>query len=159
MAYSMELPLVATNDVYFPNREMYAAHDALLCISEGSYVDQQAGRRRLTPEHYFKSSGEMIELFKDLPEAIDNTIEIAKRCAFKVYKRDPILPKFAEDEVQELRRQANEGLKKRLEVIPHATTVDVYQDRLNFELDIIEGMGFPGYFLDSCRFYTLVKIK
>ena len=82
MAYSMELPLVATNDVYFPNREMYAAHDALLCISEGSYVDQQDGRRRLTPEHYFKSSGEMIELFKDLPEAIDNTIEIAKKMCF-----------------------------------------------------------------------------
>ena len=157
MAYSMELPLVATNDVYFPNREMYAAHDALLCISEGSYVDQQDGRRRLTPEHYFKSSGEMIELFKDLPEAIDNTIEIAKRCAFKVYKRDPILPKFAEDEVQELRRQANEGLKKRLEVIPHATTVDVYQDRLNFELDIIEGMGFPGYFLIVADFIRWSK--
>ena len=147
MAYAMNLPLVATNDVYFPNREMYAAHDALLCISEGTYVDQQEGRRRLTPEHYFKSTDEMMELFSDLPEAIDNTIEIAKRCAFKTYKRDPILPKFAEDEVDELRRQANQGLKDRLAVIPHAATVEEYQERLDFELGIIEGMGFPGYFL------------
>ena len=147
MAYAMNLPLVATNDVYFPKREMYAAHDALLCISEGTYVDQQEGRRRLTPEHYFKSTDEMMKLFIDLPEAIDNTIEIAKRCAFKTYKRDPILPKYAENEIEELRRQANEGLQDRLAVIPHAATVEEYQERLDFELGIIEGMGFPGYFL------------
>ena len=89
----------------------------------------------------------MVTLFADLPEAIANTVEIAKRCAFKVYKRDPILPKFADDEVVELRRQANEGLQDRLKVIPHACSVEDYQKRLDFELDIIEGMGFPGYFL------------
>ncbi len=147
MAYTMDLPLVATNDVYFPKTEMYPAHDALICIAEGSYVDQQEDRRRLTPEHYFKSPEQMKKLFSDLPEAIENTVEIAKRCAFKAYKRDPILPKFAEDEVQELRRQANEGLQQRLAVIPHAATVEEYQERLDFELGIIEGMGFPGYFL------------
>ncbi|MGH1466880.1 MAG: DNA polymerase III subunit alpha [Cognatishimia sp.] len=147
MAYAMDIPLVATNDVYFPKTEMYEAHDALICISEGAYVDQSDGRRRLTAQHYFKSPQEMITLFADLPEAIENTIEIAKRCAFATYRRDPILPKFADDEVAELRRQANEGLQQRLAVIPHAVTLDEYQARLDFELDIIEGMGFPGYFL------------
>ncbi len=147
MAYAMDLPLVATNDVYFPKAEMYEAHDALICISEGAYVDQMEGRRRLTPQHYFKSQEEMITLFADLPEAIENTVEIAQRCAFKAYLRDPILPKFADDEVAELRRIANEGLQQRLAVIPHAVSVEDYQKRLDFELDIIEGMGFPGYFL------------
>ncbi|MQY42620.1 DNA polymerase III subunit alpha [Epibacterium sp. SM1969] len=147
MAYAMALPLVATNDVYFPKPEMYEAHDALICISEGAYVDQVDGRRRLTAQHYFKSPEEMITLFADLPEAIENTVEIAKRCAFMAYRRDPILPKFADDEVAELRRIANEGLQKRLAVIPHAVSVEGYQERLDFELGIIESMGFPGYFL------------
>lgn len=147
MAYAMDLPLIATNDVYFPTSDMYEAHDALICISEGAYVDQQDGRRRLTPQHYFKSQEEMITLFADLPEAIENTVEIAKRCAFAAYLRDPILPKFADDEVAELRRIANEGLQARLAVIPHAVSVEEYQERLDFELGIIEGMGFPGYFL------------
>lgn len=147
MAYARDIPLVATNDVYFPKTEMYEAHDALICIAEGAYVDQADGRRRLTNQHYFKSQQEMITLFADLPEAIENTVEIAKRCAFATYRRDPILPKFADDEVAELRRIANEGLQKRLAVIPHAVTVEEYQERLDFELGIIEGMGFPGYFL------------
>ena len=147
MAYARDIPLVATNDVYFPMTEMYEAHDALICIAEGAYVDQADGRRRLTNQHYFKSQQEMITLFADLPEAIENTVEIAKRCAFATYRRDPILPKFADDEVAELRRIANEGLQKRLAVIPHAVSVEEYQERLDFELGIIEGMGFPGYFL------------
>jgi DNA polymerase-3 subunit alpha len=157
MAYAMDLPLVATNDVYFPEEKMYEAHDALICISEGAYVDQQEGRRRLTPQHYFKSQQEMVTLFADLPEAIENTVEIAKRCAFMAYRRDPILPKFADDEVAELRRIANEGLQKRLAVIPHAVTPEEYQERLDFELGIIEGMGFPGYFLIVADFIQWAK--
>ncbi|KGM47614.1 DNA polymerase III subunit alpha [Pseudooceanicola atlanticus] len=157
MAYAMELPLVATNDVYFPKEEMYEAHDALICIAEGAYVDQQEPRRRLTPQHYFKSPEEMATLFADLPEALENTVEIAKRCAFGTYRRDPILPKFADDEVVELRRQANEGLQARLAVIPHAVTPEEYQQRLDFELDIIEGMGFPGYFLIVADFIKWSK--
>ncbi|MEL6690158.1 MAG: DNA polymerase III subunit alpha, partial [Pseudomonadota bacterium] len=157
MAYAMDLPLVATNDVYFPKSDMYEAHDALICIAEGAYVDQQEARRRLTAQHYFKSPDEMATLFADLPEALENTIEIAKRCAFKSYKRDPILPKFADDEVAELRRMANEGLQARLAVIPHAVTVEEYQERLDFELGIIEGMGFPGYFLIVADFIQWSK--
>ncbi|WP_394179835.1 DNA polymerase III subunit alpha [Yoonia maritima] len=157
MAYAKNLPLVATNDVYFPKTGLYEAHDALLCISEGAYVDQQEPRRRLTPQHYFKSPQEMVTLFADLPEAIENTVEIAKRCAFKTYKRDPILPKFADDEVAELRRQAEEGLKARLAIIPHAAEVAEYEKRLEFELSIIEGMGFPGYFLIVADFIKWSK--
>ena len=157
IAYAMGLPLVATNDVYFPKAQMYEAHDALICIAEGSYVDQQEPRRRLTPQHYLKSPAEMVVLFADLPEALENTIEIAQRCAFKVYKRDPILPKFADDEVVELRRQSNEGLQRRLAMIPHAVSVEDYQKRLNFELDIVEGMGFPGYFLIVADFIAWTK--
>ncbi|GAA6161296.1 DNA polymerase III subunit alpha [Ruegeria sp. HU-ET01832] len=157
MAYAKNLPLVATNDVYFPTTDMYEAHDALICIAEGAYVDQQDGRRRLTAQHYFKSQQEMVTLFADLPEAIDNTVEIAKRCAFMAYRRDPILPKFADDEVAELRRIANEGLQKRLAVIPHAVSAEEYQERLDFELGIIEGMGFPGYFLIVADFIQWAK--
>jgi DNA polymerase-3 subunit alpha len=96
MAYAMGLPLVATNDVYFPKPEMYEAHDALICIAEGAYVDQSEPRRRLTPQHYFKTPEEMAALFADLPEALENTVEIARRCAFRARTRDPILPRFAE---------------------------------------------------------------
>ncbi len=157
MAYAMDLPLVATNDVYFPKTELYEAHDALICIAQGAYVDQQEPRRRLTPQHYFKSPQEMATLFADLPEALENTIEIARRCAFKAYKRAPILPKFADDEVAELRRQAKEGLTARLAVIPHAVTVPEYESRLEFELGIIEQMGFPGYFLIVADFIKWAK--
>ena len=97
----------------------------------------------------------MVTLFADLPEAIENTVEIARRCAFMAYRRDPILPKFADDEVAELRRIANEGLQKRLAVIPHAVSVEEYQERLDFELGIIEGMGFPGLFPDRGRLYPM----
>ncbi|SNS56370.1 DNA polymerase III subunit alpha [Jannaschia aquimarina] len=156
-AYARGLPLVATNDVYFDKAQMHEAHDALLCIAEGAYVDQQAPRRRLTPEHRFKTTAEMATLFADLPEALENTVEIARRCAFKAYGRDPILPKFADDEVAELRRQAKEGLEARLAVIPHAAPVEDYEKRLDYELGIIEGMGFPGYFLIVADFIKWAK--
>ena len=157
MAYAMNLPLVATNDVYFPTTDMYEAHDALICIGDGAYVDQQDDRRRLTAQHYFKSQQEMVTLFADLPEAVENTVEISQRCAFMTYRRNPILPNFADDEVQELRRQANEGLQRRLDVIPHAGSVEDYQKRLEFELEIIEDKGFPGYFLIVADFIKWSK--
>ncbi|MCO6361183.1 DNA polymerase III subunit alpha [Paracoccus sp. 08] len=157
LAYAKGLPLVATNDVYFPKTTMYEAHDALICIAEKAYVDQSQPRRRLTPQHYFKSAEEMAVLFADLPEAIENTVEIARRCAFAVSKHAPILPRFADDEVTELRRQAHAGLAERLKVIPHAVTVEEYTARLDFELGIIEQMGFPGYFLIVADFIHWAK--
>ncbi|WP_378942180.1 DNA polymerase III subunit alpha [Paracoccus sp. R86501] len=157
LAYARDLPLVATNDVYFPKSTMYEAHDALICIAEKAYVDQSQPRRRLTPQHHFKTPQEMAVLFADLPEAIENTVEIARRCAFAVARHAPILPKFADDEVTELRRQAREGLEARLKVIPHAVSVEDYHARLDFELGIIEQMGFPGYFLIVADFIGWAK--
>ncbi|NJM83502.1 MAG: DNA polymerase III subunit alpha [Tabrizicola sp.] len=157
LAYELCLPLVATNDVYFPKPEMYEAHDALICIADGAYVDQPQPRRRLTPQHYFKSEAEMCALFADLPEALENTLEIARRCAFAAKKHAPILPKFADDEVLELRRQANEGLQARLKVISRSGTPEEYQARLDFEIGIIEKMGFPGYFLIVADFIKWAK--
>lgn len=157
LAYARDLPLVATNDVYFPKSTMYEAHDALICIAEKAYVNQSQPRRRLTPQHHFKTPQEMAVLFADLPEAIENTVEIARRCAFAVARHAPILPKFADDEVTELRRQAREGLEARLKVIPHAVSVEDYHARLDFELGIIEQMGFPGYFLIVADFIGWAK--
>ncbi|WP_151717770.1 DNA polymerase III subunit alpha [Gemmobacter serpentinus] len=157
IAYDRGLPLVATNDVYFPKADMYEAHDALICISEGAYVDQAEPRRRLTPQHYFKSEAEMCALFADLPEALENTVEIAKRCAYKVPKIAPLLPKFADNEVEALRQQSWDGLRARLAVIPHAAPVEEYEARLTFELDIIERMKFPGYFLIVADFIKWAK--
>ena len=155
MAYAKSLPLVATNDVYFPKSSMYEAHDALICIADGAYVDQQDPRRKLTAQHYFKSQEEMVTLFADLPEAIENTIEIAKRCAFQAYRRDPILPKFADDEVAELRRIANEGLQKRLGGHPAFGHVGRISRTARFRAGYYRGHGLSGLLSDRCRLYPM----
>jgi DNA polymerase-3 subunit alpha len=87
MAYAMGLPLVATNDVYFPKPDMYEAHDAMICIAEGAYVDQSEPRRRLTPQHYFKTPEEMAALFADLPEALGK--HRGDRAALRLPGADP----------------------------------------------------------------------
>ena len=149
-AYSKRLPLVATNDAHFSVAEMYEAHDALLCIAEGTFVSQQ-DRKRLTREHRFKTAEEMAVQFADLPEAIENTIEIARRCAFRPKKRQPILPQFIPESgrtpAEELRVQAEEGLARRLKLHGLYADEQVYRDRLEFELGVITRMDFPGYFL------------
>jgi DNA polymerase-3 subunit alpha len=149
-AYGADVPLVATNDVYFTGPEKHRAHDALLCIADGADVGQEE-RRRVTPEHGFKSASDMRRLFADLPEACDSTLEIARRCAFMVRKRAPILPRFptregvSEDE--ELARQARDGLRRRLDAVPPAAGEDAYWRRLEMEIAVIQKMGFSGYFL------------
>ena len=158
LAYRDGLPLVATNDVYFQSKEKFESHDALLCIADGAYVDQSA-RRKLTPEHYFKSQDEMAELFRDLPEAVENTVEIARRCSYRAEKRSPILPRFAENESEELCRQAHSGLEERLKVITLAAERQEYVNRLNYELDVINKMGFAGYFLIVADFIKWAKRK
>ncbi|HEX5279326.1 MAG TPA: DNA polymerase III subunit alpha, partial [Micropepsaceae bacterium] len=144
------LPLVATNDAHFAANDMYEANDALLCIAGGTYIDVE-DRRRLTREHRFKSAAEMSALFADLPEAVANTIEIARRCAFRPRRHAPILPQFVPESglspEEELRAQAEAGLKKRLRENDLFTDEKVYVERLDYELGIIIKMGFPGYFL------------
>ena len=161
LAYELDVPLVASNECYFARPDDYVAHDALICIAEGEVIATD-DRRRLTPEHCFKSQAEMAALFADIPEAVENTIEIAMRCAFRVKSRSPILPRFAEgDEAEELRRQAHEGLEMRLEtrglVDGHAH--EDYVARLDFELDVITKMQFPGYFLIVADFIKYAKAQ
>ncbi|MGC6511348.1 MAG: DNA polymerase III subunit alpha [Parvibaculales bacterium] len=147
LAYAQNIPLVATNQCFFESEADFEAHDALLCIADGTYTVEQ-NRRRLTPEHRLKSPREMVSLFADLPEAVENTVEIARRCAFRPEVRAPILPPFeGGDEQGELRRQAEEGLALRLQENEPSAPLEAYKQRLEFELDVIKNMGFPGYFL------------
>ncbi|MFT4077209.1 MAG: DNA polymerase III subunit alpha [Asticcacaulis sp.] len=149
-AYAHDVPLVATNDVQFASQDLASAHEALLCISDGAYMGQE-DRRKVTKDHWFKPAAAMRALFDDLPEACDNTLEIARRCAFLVSKRDPILPRFdtgaGRNEDEELAWQAREGLKERFKQVKLAMPEEDYWARLDREIGIIQKMGFPGYFL------------
>src|SRR5271154_122629 len=168
-AYQHDLPLVATNDVYFAKREDYPAHDVLLCIAQGTTLGD-ANRRRLTPEHYFKSGKEMRIAFADLPEACDNTVTIAQRCAFMPEAHEPILPPFKSEtgrnEADELRAASLAGLARRLETQVFQPGMDAaqreqaaqpYRERLAFELGTIIPLGFAGYFLIVAEFIQLAK--
>ncbi len=156
-AYDNEIPLVATNQAYFASEDDYRAHDALICIAEGRYLNEE-DRRRLTPDHRLKSAEEMCALFADLPEAIENTVEIARRCAFRPTEHAPILPAFGTgDELQQLTEQAHEGLTARLAETDMAASEEDYRARLAFELSIIGKMGFPGYFLIVADFIKWAK--
>jgi DNA polymerase III subunit alpha len=170
LAYARRLPIVATNECYFASRTDYEAHDALLCIADGRYVVED-DRRRASPEHYLKTEDEMASLFADLPEALANTVEIAIRCAFRPEGKKPILPRFvagddSQSEIEnfrleaaELKRQAIEGLKRRLEAHGPAPgfTVEDYDKRLVYEIDVITQMKFPGYFLIVADFIKWSK--
>ena len=169
LAYQCDVPLVATNDCFFGTEDMYEAHDALLCINHKRYVMEE-DRPRVTPHHRFKSAAEMIELFQDLPEAIENSVVIARRCSWLLKPIKPILPPFdtgdGRSEAEELAHQARLGLEHRL--IHHVWKPDMepaqrdelakeYRDRLEFELNVINNMGFPGYFLIVADFIKWAK--
>ena len=161
LAYKHDLPLVATNDAYFPDRDYYEAHDALLCIAQGKVVDDN-DRARLTPDHYFRPAGEMRALFADLPEACDNTLVIAQRCAFMPRMQAPILPAFPMpegiDEAGALRQAAEAGLAARLAALGYDDeTAKPYRERLEFELNMIVKTGFAGYFLIVADFIQWAK--
>ncbi|AIL12813.1 DNA polymerase III subunit alpha [Candidatus Paracaedimonas acanthamoebae] len=157
LVFESNIPLVATNEAFFLNEDMYEAHDALLCIASGRYVNE-LNRPRLTLNHRLKSPEEMKALFSDLPEAIENTLKIAQRCGFMVESQKPMLPPFPSEkpEPEELRLQAERGLESRLKAlffkgdIPPQEVEAIrqrYFDRLEQELKIIIGMGYAGYYL------------
>ncbi len=161
LAYGKNIPLVATNEPYFAKREDHEAHDALICIAEGRML-AETDRRQLNAEHRFKSRAEMVALFPDLPEAITNTVEIARRCSFRPLIHQPILPRFSVgegDEAAELAKRAQAGLDRRLATAGVASghTEAEYRERLAFELGVIGGMKYPGYFLIVADFIQWAK--
>ncbi|HVR91609.1 MAG TPA: DNA polymerase III subunit alpha [Novosphingobium sp.] len=161
LAYARGLPLVATNPANFADPHFFAAHDALLCIAHGTHVDA-SDRPRSSPQAFVKSAPMMAEIFADLPEATANTLVIAQRCAFAPPKRKPILPSLAGDQQREARMLAEDaraGLAARLAPYGEMTADarKVYDDRLEFEIDVINGMGFAGYFLIVADFIKWAK--
>ncbi|MGV3574994.1 MAG: DNA polymerase III subunit alpha [Devosia sp.] len=168
-AYRKGIPLVATNEPFFKTSKEYEAHDALLAIA-GASVVAQTERRKLNDQYYFKTRAEMMELFSDLPEALDSTVEIARRMAYRPRTRGPILPKFAAGshdteeavvaaEAAVLREMSVAGLDKRLAAHGPGPgkTEEEYRERLDFELNVIEKMKFPGYFLIVADFIQWAK--
>jgi DNA polymerase-3 subunit alpha len=166
LAYANGIPLVATNEPFFARQSDYEAHDALICIAQGRMV-AETDRRQLTPEYRFKTRAEMVALFADLPEAVESTVEIARRCAFRPRTHKPILPRFstaegdAADEASELRKRAEEGLAKRIAAhgLAPGETEQSYRERLDFELGVIERMKYPGYFLIVADFIQWAKAQ
>ena len=169
IAFKHSLPLVATNDVYFIKREMHEAQDILTCIGEGRVFGEE-NRKKISPEQYFKSQTELEALFSDIPEAIENTVNIAKKCHSMAFERQPTLPKFSNekdfDEAAELKIQAAEGLKIRLRhkfkieetsIEEQSRIEKEYFARLDFELSVIIKMNFSGYFLIVSDFIKWAK--
>ncbi len=167
LAISMQLPVVATNDVRFIKQDDFEAHEARVCIHDGRTLDDKRRPRLYSPQQYLRTAEEMIELFSDIPEAIENTLEIARRCNLELTLGKNYLPDFPVPEgmdvnsyLQELSRK---GLQKRLEKIldpaadGYKDKLKEYQDRLELELDVIIQMGFPGYFLIVADFIQWAK--
>ncbi|UYY59139.1 DNA polymerase III subunit alpha [Sphingomonas sp. S2-65] len=160
-AYARDLPIVGTNPCCFAEADFHRAHDAMLCIANSSYVASDE-RPRSSPDAWMKPADEMKRLFADLPEAIENTLVVAQRCAYAAPKRKPILPSLAGDregEAAMLRERSWVGLDARLDKagITSAEDRKAYEDRLEFELDVIIQMGFPGYFLIVADFIQWAK--
>ena len=158
------LPIVATNDCFFATPQMHEAHDALLCIAEGRTLAER-DRRRVTPEHWFKPASAMRALFADLPDACDNTLALARRCSVKVEARKPMLPvcpkvRPGRTEAETLRALAVEGLVARMDARAAEPAARVrYAERLQYELGVIEGMGFAGYFLIVADFIQWARAR
>ena len=155
LAFDRNLPLVATNPASYVDPSFHAAHDAMLCIAQGAYVESN-DRQTSSPEAWLKDSKSMAELFIDLPEALANTAVVAQRCAVGAPKRRPILPRLSDHEDEQLKVDDHAGLARRLEGREDAD-VAVYRERLDFELDVITRMGFAGYFLIVADFIKWAK--
>lgn len=167
LAEICQCPVVATNDVRFIKKDEFEVHEARVCISEGRTLDDPRRERRYSDQQYLRSPDEMAELFSDIPEAIENTLEIAKRCNVTIQMGKYFLPEYPVPEGMTegdfFRKISQEGLEWRLEKILDKSAPDylerrkIYEDRLTFELDIIIQMGFPGYFLIVMDFIQWAK--
>ena len=165
LAIKHDLPVVATNAVHFINKEDFEPHEARVCISEGRVLDDPRRPKDYSEQQYFRSADEMIELFSDLPEAIQNTVEIAKRCNVEFEFGKNYLPDYPIPEGMTigdyLRVESEKGLEKRLEKILPAEgdekIAQQYRERLKTELDVIINMDFPGYFLIVADFIRWSK--
>ena len=153
----LDLPIIASNEVYYLDKDMFEAHDALMCIGEKTYVNN-TNRMKLSDQHYFKSSNEMIELFSDLPEALENNFNLPFRCSFKANASKPILPNISSSDTnanEMLKKISSEGLKDKFklyfnlngEEVENHEKYLVYKERLFHEIKIIIEMNYSGYFL------------
>jgi len=175
LAFATDLPIVATNPVHYAEPSFHAAHDIMLCIANSTYVEN-SDRPVSSAEAWLKPAADMEALFADLPEAIANTSVIAQRCAVAAPQRKPILPRLSDDEDETLRREAHAGLEERLtklslvasEVEGRVSTsldtngdgeerLQLYRERLDFEIEVITRMGFAGYFLIVADFIKWAK--
>ncbi len=152
-----QIPIIATNEVYYLDKEMHEAHDALMCIGQKTYINDQK-RLKLTNNHYLKSSAEMDEIFKDLPEALENNYNLPFRCNFRPIPSKPILPNIITDTVNiddKLKNDSLKGLEEKFKIDPELINKisnnikikETYKDRLNHEIKIITEMNYSGYFL------------
>lgn len=163
-AYDLSLPLLATNNVFFPSQDYFNAHDVLICITQGKTI-YDSDRQASSPEYYFKTPQEMEELFKDIPEAVLNTSMLAQRCSYMLKPQKPWMPQFSpesgKDQKQELRDMARDGLVERLKKIENFSDYEkkIYFERLEYEISVIEQMGFSGYFLIVADYVRWAKSK
>ncbi len=167
LAAQAELPVVATNDVCFLQADDFDAHETRVCIHDGRTLDDPRRPKNYSPQQYLRTPAEMAELFADIPEALENTLEIAKRCNVELTLGENFLPDFpipeGLTEAEYFRQQSREGLEKRLDKLFDRDAADFaekrkpYDERLETELDVIIGMGFPGYFLIVADFIQWAK--
>ncbi len=166
LATQHDLPVVASNDVRFLTADQFEAHEAKVCINEGRLLDDPRRQRHYSAEQYLRSPEEMIALFSDIPEAIENTVEIAKRCTVELTLDQHFLPDFPVPAgltiAEFLTQESFEGLEKRLAVLFSEPEILkekrlAYDERLQIELDVINEMGFPGYFLIVADFIHWAK--
>jgi DNA polymerase-3 subunit alpha len=167
LANEFACPLVATNDVRFLRQEEFEAHEARVCIHDSRTLNDPRRERRYSDQQYLKSAAEMCELFSDVPEAIENSVEIAKRCSVTIDLGNNYLPEYPIPDgmttEQFFEQVSQQGLEKRLQKILDKDAADYgekrqpYDERLKFELGVINQMGFPGYFLIVMEFIQWAK--
>ena len=169
ISQKLDLPIIASHEVYYLDKDMYEAHDALICIGQKTYVNDST-RIKLTNQHYFKSSDEMIEVFKDLPEALENNFNLPFRCSFKLNFSKPILPSissYKKDPNEMLKQLSFEGLKDKFKLVFGIDTINIekdekyleYKKRLDHEIQIIIEMNYSGYFLIVSDYIKWAKLN